>query len=116
MTYLVPELPASLMSPALCHMIKLVSFNWQSASKMASSKRNASGRHLRRLCGHCNQELSYSAYRSHKALYYVESEGRWLSQTDKDTDQCGGIHQAETVDAADIIEDMQIDQASKLLL
>ena len=32
-------------------------------------------------CGHCNEELPYSAYRSHRALYYVESEGRWLSQT-----------------------------------
>ena len=30
------------------------------------------------MCGHCNELLSYSAYRSHKALYYVEAEQRWL--------------------------------------
>ncbi len=74
---------------------------------------NTSARHLRRLCGHCNEELSYSAYRSHKALYYLESEGRWLSQTDKDDDQCSGIHQA---DAGRIIEDTQMDQTGKNLL
>ena len=54
---------------------------------MDSSKENASilghsSRHLRKLCGHCNEELSYSAFRSHKALYYVESEQRWLSTTE----------------------------------
>lgn len=30
------------------------------------------------MCGHCNELLSYSVYRSHKALHYVESEQRWL--------------------------------------
>ena len=82
---------------------------------MANSKNAScsSGRHLRRLCGHCNEELSYSAYRSHKALYYVESEGRWLSQMDKDR-QCSGIHpEAETADAAVIIEGTQMDQTGK---
>ena len=34
-------------------------------------------RHRRRLCGHCNELLSYSAYRSHRALYYIEPEDRW---------------------------------------
>lgn len=34
-------------------------------------------RHQRRVCGHCNELLSYSAYHLHKALYYVESEQRW---------------------------------------
>lgn len=86
---------------------------------MASSK-NANGRHLRRQCGHCNEELSYSAYRSHRALYYVESEERWLPQTDKDMKdghQCSGtmIHQKETADAG-IIEDTQKDQTGKINL
>ena len=85
---------------------------------MAISSSNASGRHLRRLSGHCNQELSYSAYRSHKALYYVESEERWLSQvTDCDKDNRGATtmpHLAETADAAGIIEDTQMDQTGNL--
>ena len=37
-----------------------------------------SDRHRRRKCGHCDQELSYTAYRSHKSLYYDESTGSWI--------------------------------------
>ena len=34
-------------------------------------------RHRRKLCGHCNEMLSYSAYRSHRDLYYDESKQKW---------------------------------------
>lgn len=71
---------------------------------MASSNASStSGRHRRRLCGHCNEELSYSAYRSHRALYYVESEGRWVVQD----------HQAEAADGAIVVEDTQMKQTGK---
>lgn len=46
----------------------------------------SSGRHLRRLCAHCNQELFYSAYRSHRALYYLESERVWISDSQLSTE------------------------------
>jgi len=36
-----------------------------------------SNRHKRRKCGHCNEELSYTAFRSHKSLYYDESTKEW---------------------------------------
>lgn len=42
-------------------------------------------RHRRKLCGHCNEMLSYSAYRSHKDLYYDETKQKWntrLGSTD----------------------------------
>ena len=35
-------------------------------------------RHRRRKCGHCDQELSYTAFRSHKSLYYDESTKIWI--------------------------------------
>ena len=37
-------------------------------------------RHRRKLCEHCNELLSYSAYNSHKALYYNESTGEWKTE------------------------------------
>lgn len=44
-----------------------------------SSSNSVLSRHLRKKCLHCNQFLSYSAYQSHKSLYYIESEQRWLA-------------------------------------
>ena len=35
-------------------------------------------RHRRRKCGHCDQELSYTAFRSHKSLYYDKSTKKWI--------------------------------------
>lgn len=43
-----------------------------------SSSNALKSRHQRKVCGHCNELLSYSAYRSHEALYYVEAKQRWL--------------------------------------
>lgn len=40
---------------------------------------DSSSRHRRRHCPHCNEYLSYSAYRSHKSLYYITSEQRWVA-------------------------------------
>ena len=39
-------------------------------------------RHRRKLCGHCNEMLSYSAYRSHKHLYYDQSTQTWVKEYD----------------------------------
>ena len=50
-----------------------------SAGEVNRAHSGSSSRHRRRLCGHCNEELSYSAYRSHRALYYSETDDRWLS-------------------------------------
>ena len=55
-------------------------------------------RYQRRVCGHCNELLSYSAYRSHKALYYVESEQRWQRG-------CSTNDGLLPADAADISDD-----------
>lgn len=38
-------------------------------------------RHQRKVCEHCNELLSYSAYRSHKALYFNETEQRWIGSS-----------------------------------
>ena len=62
---------------------------------------------------HCNEEL---AYRSHKALYYVESEERWLTHCDKGSGSSTVTtmpHLVETADAG-IIEDTQMDQTGNL--
>lgn len=43
------------------------------ASSAGEVNKTASGsrsRHFRQLCVNCNEELSYSAYTSHRALYY----------------------------------------------
>ena len=37
-------------------------------------------RHRRKLCGHCNEMLSYSAYRSHKDMYYDRSTQSWITE------------------------------------
>ena len=54
-------------------------------------------RHRRR-CLHCNQMLSYSAYRSHSwSLYYIESEERWIQEHD--------MHMGEASEHADTSHD-----------
>ena len=50
----------------------------QSQEAVLNSVAQSGGRHLRRRCGHCDEELSYSAYRSHRSLFYIDSERRWL--------------------------------------
>ena len=52
-------------------------------------------RHLKKLCEHCNQMLSYTAYRSHKIRYYNESTKAWLKQKD--------VHNTEHNDKGDDI-------------
>ena len=47
----------------------------------AASNAAFKDRHQRKLCGHCNEFLSYSAYRSHKSRYYIASEQRWIRTT-----------------------------------
>lgn len=49
-------------------------------------------RHRRKLCGHCNEMLSYLAYRSHKDLYYDQSKQKWntLGRTDNHVDSSVG--------------------------
>ena len=48
-----------------------------------SSARSASkSRHQRKLCGHCDELLSYSAYRTHKTLYFNQSEQQWIRETE----------------------------------
>ena len=37
-----------------------------------------SDRHRQRKCSHCDQELSYTVFRSHKSLYYDESAKKWI--------------------------------------
>lgn len=49
-------------------------------------------RHLRKLCGHCNEVLSYSAYRSHRALYYSKAEQRWLDCIGDDSSLSHSLH------------------------
>jgi len=56
----------------------------QSQEAVVSSVAQSGGRHLRRQSGHCNEELLYSAYRSHCSIYYVDSERRWLRSVDSE--------------------------------
>ena len=121
------SIPASFVSPALYHMIVF----WCASNsdpwrrKMASSTKSASdssGRHLRRLCGHCNEELSYSAYRSHRALYYLESERRWISdsQLSSEDGQCNEetsmIEGTQIIDQIGIIKTTYLSRALNLSL
>ena len=54
-------------------------------------------RHRRQLCEHCGESLSYSAYLSHRRLYYNSLEDRWLP-----SQQAAAPHQAEEVVVEDI--------------
>lgn len=56
----------------------------QSQEAVVNSVAQSGGRHLRRRCGHCNEELSYSVYCSHHSLYYVDSERKWLCSVDSE--------------------------------
>ena len=58
-------------------MITLFGKNYIKLHKSRARKR-MSDRHRRRKCGHCDQELSYTAFRSHKSLYYDESARKWI--------------------------------------
>lgn len=40
---------------------------------------------IRKLCGHCNESLSYTAYWSHRARYFNESERKWITTTISDS-------------------------------
>ena len=40
-----------------------------------------SSRHRRKLCGHCNEMLSYSAFQSHKMRFFDQSTQKWLTKT-----------------------------------
>ena len=42
-----------------------------------------SNRHCRKLCGHCNEMLSYNAFWSHKIRFYNQSTQKWLTKTGK---------------------------------
>ena len=47
------------------------------------SARNASkSRHQWKLCGHCDELLSYSAYRMHRTLYLTQSEQQWIREAE----------------------------------
>ena len=51
------------------------------------SARNASKSRQRKLCGHCDQLLSYSAYQTHKTLYFNESEQQWTREAARNYNQ-----------------------------
>ena len=63
-------------------------------------------RHQRRVCGHCNDLLSYSAYHSHRALYYVESEQRWLGACSDNDNFCLG---GSLTDSANVSDNAMMD-------
>lgn len=46
------------------------------ASGSTSSRK--SSRHRRKLCEHCGENLSYSAYLSHRRLHYNSADDKWL--------------------------------------
>ena len=58
-----------------------------------------SSRHRRRQCPHCNEFLSYSAFRSHKSLYYIASEQRWVAnQPTPDNEPCVAVIEDQSAD------------------
>lgn len=68
-------------------------------------------RHRRKLCGHCNELLSYSAYNSHKALYYNESTREW--KTEKGRTQTGNSSNTiEDINIVTHVHDDDMDTAS----
>jgi hypothetical protein len=52
-------------------------------SARSASKR----RHQRKLCGHCDKLLSYSAYWTHRSLYFNQSEQQWIREAETRSDQ-----------------------------
>ena len=58
-------------------------------------------KHRRKRCGHCDEVLSYSAYRAHKDLYYNKAEGKWR--------RCKGYRdQTAYLDSSDSMERNEI--------
>ena len=60
-----------------------------SSSMEGQPARNASkSRHQRKLCGHCDELLSYSAYRTHRTLYFNQSEQQWIREAENRDPGC----------------------------
>lgn len=66
-------------------------------------------RHKRKFCPHCNEVLSYSCYRSHKALYYSDSEQQWLRTNEV---RCGVGMDSDPDHAASNNEDFEFESSS----
>ena len=75
------------------------------------------GRHQRKVCGHCNELLSYSAYRSHRSRYYVESEQRWINSQSSmgDSESCGEIIDDPSMDFSDSESYQTMDDQSGII-
>jgi len=53
-------------------------------------------RHRCRRCGHCNEVLSYTAYRTHKLLYYNEAENAWQKDETRQSPTQDRVPQLDT--------------------
>ena len=54
-------------------------------------------RHQKKVCGHCSEYLSYSAYQFHKAKFYIETEQRWVSKDEYVQNEENSDHDTETI-------------------
>lgn len=68
-------------------------------------------RHRRKLCGHCNEMLSYSAYRSHKDLYYDQTAQSWITEAPRTNEDPGEdpMHEIEIPENEDFSELLECD-------
>ena len=76
------------------------------------------GRHQRKVCGHCNELLSYSAYRSHRSRYFIECEQRWINSQDSivDLESSGEIVDDPSMDFSDSESYQTMDDQSGTLI
>jgi len=65
-------------------------------------------KHKRKRCGHCDEILSYSAYKAHKNLYYDDAERQWR--------RCDSLSiESEALHVLDSSDDVDQDQITEIL-
>ena len=75
----------------------------------------SSDRHQRKKCGHCNEMLSYTAFRSHKIRFYDKSTESWLTEGSTEEDKIDKATKNtctdQPVEDSDVLERMDITES-----
>lgn len=68
----------------------------------------------RKICPHCTESISYSAYLAHKARYYDTETSQWITGTANDVDAEGHdrIVQSDTEDCSARNEEVSFESDS----
>lgn len=65
----------------------------------------------RKICPHCTQNISYSAYLSHKARYYDNHSSQWTQAEGADLGDDSLLQSADSEDAIDWNDDVSVPES-----